>query len=301
MTTSVNTNQAALIALQNLNTTSSSLSQIQQRISTGLKVSSAKDNAAIYNIAQGQRAQVSSLDAVKDSLQRGQSVLDTAQAAGASVSDLLTQLKAKALAYSDTSNSADDKAALNQEYKSLYAQITTVTENASFDGVNLIGDSTDTTPAIGAGKVSSLANAEGSSTIDVAHQDLSAGANGAVGGIPATLDATDTAAIAAGGSTPDFSGPGGTKTTLATFGAALQKVNDALSSLGTGSKQLDNHLNFIGKLQDSLNTGIGNLVDADVAKESASLTALQTKQQLGVQALSIANSAPQVILSLFKG
>ena len=282
--TSINTNASALLALQNLNASNAKLDQTQQRISTGLKVASAKDNAAIYAIAQNQRSQVTSLDAVKDSLNRGQSVADTASAAGQSVSDLVTQLKAKALAYSDPSNSANDKAAYNQEYMSLYAQIASVTSNASFDGVNLIDGST--------GAVAALANANGSATVSIAHQNLTTGTGGALVGLPADLSA------ATFGTTGT---PSPTTTTLALFDTGLQNVNNALATLGTGSKQLDNHLTFIGKLQDSLNTGIGNLVDADVAKESANLTALQTKQQLGVQALSIANSAPQVILNLFKG
>ena len=281
--TSINTNASALIALQNLNASNSKLDEVQQRISTGLKVASAKDNAALYAIAQNQRSQVASLDAVKDSLNRGQSVADTASAAGQSVSDLVTQLKAKALAYSDPSNSDDDKAAYNQEYQSLYAQIASVTSNAAFDGVNLIDGST--------GSVAALANAEGSATVSIAHQDLTTGTGGALAGLPADLS----------GAPADFTTTGATTTTLALFDTGLQNVNNALATLGTGSKQLDNHLTFIGKLQDSLTTGIGNLVDADVAKESANLTALQTKQQLGVQALSIANSAPQVILNLFKG
>ena len=275
---SINTNSGALVALQTLNATNSALQTTQNRISTGLKVASSKDNAAIYAIAQNQRSQVSSLDAVKDSLNRGQSVADTASAAGQSVSDLVTQLKAKALAYSDTSNSTDDKAAIAQEYASLYSQIGSITSNASFDGVNLIDG--------GTGSVSSLANASGSATIDIAHQDLTA--TGATADIPATLTAAG------------FTDAATTQATLATFDTDLQNVNNALSALGTGSKQLDNHLTFVGKLQDSLTTGIGNLVDADVAKESANLTALQTKQQLGIQALSIANSSSSTLLSLFR-
>ena len=280
--TSINTNTAALIALQNLNATTAQLTETQNRVSSGLKVASAKDNAALYAIAQNQRSDVTALDAVKDSLNRGQSVADTASAAGQAVSDLVTQLKAKALAYSDSSNSAADKAAYNQEYKALYAQIATTTSNAAFDGVNLIDSST--------GAVSALANDQGSATIGIAHQNLTPGAGGALAGLPADLSAAPA----------DFSTPTASATTLALFDTGLQNVNNALATLGTGSKQLANHLTFVGTLQDSLTTGIGNLVDADVAKESANLTALQTKQQLGAQALSIANTAPQIILSLFK-
>ena len=278
---SINTNGGALVALQTLNATNAALQSTQNRISTGLKVSSAKDNAAIYAIAQNQRSQVSSLDAVKDSLNRGQSVADTASAAGQSVSDLVTQLKAKALAYSDTSNSTNDKAAIAQEYASLYSQIGTITSNASFDGVNLIDGST--------GSVAALANASGSASISIAHQNLTTATGGATADIPATLTAAG------------FTDAATTTATLAKFDTDLQNVNNSLSALGTGSKQLDSHLTFVGKLQDSLTTGIGNLVDADVAKESANLTALQTKQQLGIQALSIANSSSSTLLSLFRG
>ena len=122
---SVNTNSGAYIALESLNATNAQLTVTQNRVSSGLKVASAKDNAALYAIAQNERSQVTALDSVKDSLNRGQSVADTASAAGQAVSDLVTQLKAKALAYSDTSNSTADQAAYAQEYASLYAQIAT--------------------------------------------------------------------------------------------------------------------------------------------------------------------------------
>ena len=272
---SINTNSGAYIALESLNATNAALTTTQNRVSSGLKVASAKDNAALFAIAQNERSQVTALDSVTDSLNRGQSVADTASAAGQSISDLVTQLKAKALAYSDTSNSTADQAAYAQEYASLYAQIATTTSNAGFDGVNLIDGST--------GAVSALSNAAGTNPIAIAHQNLTTGTGGALAGIPATLT-------------------GGTVSTaqLASFDTALSSVNSSLSVLGTGSKQLANHLTFISTLQDNLNTGIGNLVDADVAKESANLTALQTKQQLGIQALSIANSSSSTLLSLFR-
>ena len=138
MTFSVNTNVGALVALQNLNATSKDLQTVQGRINTGLKVASAKDNGAIWAIAQSQRAQSASLDAVKDSLQRGQSIADVALAAGGTVSDLLIQMKAKALAASDTSLDTASRNALNEDFKSLRDQITTVVTNADFNGSNLI-------------------------------------------------------------------------------------------------------------------------------------------------------------------
>jgi len=275
---SVNTNVGALIALQNLATTQGDLQQAQNRISTGLKVSSAKDNGAIWAIAQSQRAQSSSLDAVKDSLQRGQSITDVALAAGSSISDLLVQMKAKALAASDTSLDTASRSALNSDFTSLRDQITTIVNNADFNGTNLI--------KTGAANLTSLANADGTSVITVVAQDLSLGAANVT--------------VAASGANSSI----GTVTTatamIATVKTSIDNVSAALAKLGTGSKSLGGQLTFVGKLQDTLTAGVGNLVDADLAKESARLQALQTKQQLGIQALSIANSSSNSLLGLFR-
>jgi flagellin len=272
---SVNTNVGAMVALQNLNRTSSSLMETQNRISTGLKVNSAKDNGSAYAIAQTQRAQVSSLDAVKDSLSRGVSVVDVSMSAGSAVSDMLTQLKEKALAASDTSLDTTSRTALKNDFESIRDQIKKTVDNASFNGINLInGDN---------GSISALANSGGTSTITVAGQDMS------VGGSIVTLSsgATFATASAAGA-------------LLATIDSSISNVSASLAKLGTSSKALENHSTFVGKLQDSITQGIGNLVDADMAKESAKLQALQTKQQLGVQALSIANQSTGTVLSLFR-
>ena len=272
---SVNTNVGAMVALQNLNSTSTELGQVQERINTGLKVGSVKDNASVWAIAQNQRAQSMSLDAVKDSLSRGQSSLDVAIAAGTSISDLLSQMKSKALAASDSGLDQASRDALNEDFKSFRDQITTIVNNAEFNGTNLIKNGGDT--------IYALANADASSKLTVAAQDLS------LGGGNVDVTATDTI---------------GTVTTASTMIGTLQtsidQVSAALAKLGTGSKALDRHLNFIGQLKDSIDAGVGNLVDADLAKESARLQALQTKQQLGVQALSIANSSSSMVLGLFR-
>ncbi|ESQ76450.1 flagellin [Asticcacaulis sp. AC402] len=272
---SINTNVGAMVALQNLNRTSSELASTQSRISTGLKVASAKDDGAAYAIAQSQRATVSSLDAVKDSLSRGVSVVDVSMSAGESVSDMLTQLKEKALAASDTSLDTTSRDALKADFDSIRDQITKTLSNSTFNGVNLVdGTNTD---------IAALANADGSSTITVAGEDLS------LGGTVVTLasdDSFDTATSA--------------NALLSTLDDSISNVSAALARLGTSSKALDNHMTFVGKLQDSITSGIGNLVDADLAKESAKLQALQTKQQLGVQALSIANQSTSTVLSLFR-
>ena len=272
---SVNTNVGAMIALQNLNATNMELSQTQSRINTGKKVSSAKDNGAIWAIAQTQRGTSLSLNAVKDSLDRSRSTLDVAMAAGESVSDLLLQMKEKALAASDTTLDSTSRSALNEDFKALRDQITKAVTNADFNGTNLI--------KTGATAIAALANADGSSKITVAAEVM------ALGGTIVTVAA---------------SGSIGTSTLAAamitTVSTSITNTGAALARLGTKSKALDSHATFVGKLQDSLDAGVGNLVDADLAKESAKLQALQTKQQLGVQALSIANSSTQTLTRLFQ-
>lgn len=271
---SVNTNVGALVALQNLNQTNRELGVTQSRINTGQKVGSAKDNGAIWAIAQNQRAESSSLNAVQQSLQRGQSAAEVALSAGSAISDLLVQMKEKALAATEEGLTTASVNALSEEYKALYAQIDTIAENATFDGVNLISG-TDSK------EIKALANADASATIDVAHEDLST-TGSAIGSIMADFT---TAPVEAD---------------ITDLSNAIESVSASLSRLGTGSKALDTHLNFVSKLQDTLDAGVGNLVDADLAKESAKLQSLQTKQQLGVQALSIANQSSGTLLSLFR-
>lgn len=272
---SVNTNVGAQVALQNLQRTNAELATTQNRINTGRAIDSAKDNGAIWAIAQGQRAESASLNAVKSSLQRGQSTVDVALSAGESISDLLTQMKTLALSASDASLGTSARASLNEDFISLRDRITTVVANASFDGTNLIN--------AGTAGFKALANAKGTSTINVAQQNLS------LGGTIVTVAAAGAIATASTAATM-----------ITTVDASIKNVSTALSKLGTGSKAFENHLTFVGKLQDSLDAGVGNLVDADLAKESARLQSLQTKQQLGVQALSIANSSTSILLGLFR-
>ena len=275
---SVNTNRDAMIALQNLNVTGAELGVTQQRISTGRKVDSAKDNGSTWAIAQSMRATSTSLNAVKDSLQRGQSTLDVALAAGSSVSDLLVQMKEKALAASDTTLDTAGRSALNEDFKALRDQLAKTVANADFNGTNMI--------KTGGSTLAALANAAGTSKITVAAQSLGLGSANLTG-ITSTSSLAPTSA-------------GTAQAMIATVNTAIGKVSTALAKMGTGSKALDLHLSFIMKLQDTLDNGVGNLVDADLAKESAKLQSLQTRQQLGVQALSIANQSTSALLGLFR-
>ena len=328
MANSINTNYGANIALQNLNATNRALETTQNRINTGKAVNSAKDNGAIWSIAQNQTTQMNALDAVKQSLQRGQSTIDVAMAAGETVKDVLGQMKNLVLAASDPGVDKASLDAYEEDFKNLAKQITTTIQGANFNGVNMIAnlDATTGAPlATGTGKsLKALASADGKNTIDVsgvnfalhAPADATAGAGttanttaeAITAGAGIRLASSSFTAVRAEAKTAaDLNTTAGETSRATAWSDLMKQVDDSISyvtssltKLGTGSKSLDNQLTFTSKLQDTLETGIGNLVDADLAKESAKLTALQTKQQLGVQALSIANSSSSVLLSLFR-
>mgnify|MGYP000376568615 FL=1 len=274
MALSVNTNAGAMIALQNLNKTNMDMNEVQNRINTGLEIASAKDNGGVYAVAQRMRSQVNGYGVVGQSLDLATSVTDVALAAGEAISDILIEMKEKALAASDATLDASSRTALNEDFKALRDQIATITSNAEFNGTNLINGTVTS--------VSALANSDGSNTITISDQNFTL-----AGGI-VTVAATSS-----------FASAGDASTLVATIETSLDNLSTALAELGTASKSLEIHKNFTTKLSDALEVGIGNLVDADLAKESARLQSLQVKQQLGVQALSIANQAPQTILSFF--
>ena len=276
MTISVQTNASAIIALQNLNRTSDELQGAQNIVSTGLLINTAKDNASVWSIAQGQRADVGALTAVQSSLNRASSIADVAQTAGASISDLLNQIKQKVVAAQDPSLDAASRDAYNTDFQSLLRQVSDVVNNASFDGANILNGSLS-------GNISFLANADATSFLTLTNQDMSLGSS--------------IITISAGASIFTLTSA---QSVLNEINDSIKKVNAALGDIGAQATEIQNHTTFVAKLSDVRNQGIGNLVDADMAKESAQLQALQAQQQLGVQALSIANSAPQIVLSLFK-
>lgn len=309
---SVNTNNSALVALQNLNATNSRLDITQNRVSTGLKVSGAKDNAAVWAVAQNQRSNTSAYEAVTTSLNRATSIADVSLAAGQSISDLLIQLKQKATAAADPGGSPTSRAAYNNEFQALLRSVQSFADNARFDGKNILNgfDDDGTTPTTA--PLNFLASGENpSETISLDRQDFSLdglglelAARAAAAAIPASPGPPPVAAVPAVTARP--AGPPLLDTienateALGLIDAAIATVSAGLAELGAQAKQIENHTTFVSKLVDALEVGIGNLVDADLAKESARLQALQVQQQLGVQALSIANQAPQVLLSLFQ-
>jgi flagellin len=401
---SVNSNYGASIALQSLNNTNKELNSVQNAISTGLKVSSARDNGAVYAIAEGQRARVSSIAAVKDGIDRASSTVDVALAAGKSVGEILQKLKAKAVAAQADDLTADQRSALQTDFASLRQQIDTIANAAQFNGANLaIGNSSlnvlisdlggsvaatsDGVQTAGLAAPlsgSALITAAGDSAGDIADGDLitfaltdsvnngtftievelTAGMtiddfveavnSGSGGKISASYDDTtgkftylindanfDDLAISSDGTDGTNIGDGVATSTVSSAGSntfsvtgadfslsgsilsslastniststaaattasnaidtAITNLNNALATMGSQAAALDIQNDFLSKLSDTIEQGIGNLVDADLAKESARLQSLQIKQQLGAQALSIANQAPSLILSFFR-
>ncbi|MBS0280360.1 MAG: flagellin [Proteobacteria bacterium] len=276
MTFSVNTNAGALTALQYLSATQGALAKTQSAINSGLKVASARDNGAIYAIAQNQRGAVAGYASVINSINNGTSSIDVALSAGQSISDLLIQLKQKALSAADSSLDTASRQALNSDFTALRDQISTIVKNAVFNGFNLVDGSTT--------QITALASADGARRITTSAQNMS------LSGSIVTLTSTATISTQAKAST-----------LVATVQASLTNVNSALAKLSAGAAKFSIQSTFAQNLSDTLTIGIGHLVDANMAEESASLQSLQVKQQLGIQALSIANQAPQTILGLFQG
>jgi flagellin len=273
---SVNTNIGAMAAIQNLSATNRDLQDTQNAISTGKKVASAKDNGAIWTIANKMTSDVKAYGRVRESNERAGAILDTGIAAAESIMELLNEMKGKALAATQPGLSAPSQAALAGDFAQLRDQITNVVANASFDGANMV----NATPA----SAISLGDASGGNTITVAGVNLSlVGSTIITVSAASALDTTVNAAAA-----------------LTAVNTSITNLGTQLATWGAGAKRLDVHRDFVAKLSDALTTGIGAITDADLSKESAKLQSLQVKQQLGIQALSIANSSALSALSLFR-
>ena len=284
---SILTNASALSAVANLTATQASLAQVQNQISTGLKVSDAEDNAAYFSIATTLRTNISNLSAVSDSLNLGKSVVNTATA---SISGITTTLQSLSKLLVAGQQPGTDLTAISTQVKSLQAQLAASISTASFNGVNLLDGS------ITAGTVNFVSGVTGSGSstsvtnlaVDTSSTNLSTTASG--GALVSTAAITVTAGTTSGS----------LETDLSTVNAALASVNTASSALGAAASTIDQQVTFTSSLSDSLTTGVGSLVDADLNEASTRLAALQTQQQLGVQSLSVANQNSQILLKLFQ-
>jgi flagellin len=382
MSFSVNTNNNALAALQTLNLTQQAMTKTQGRVSSGLKVAGAADDASTFAIAQGQRGDIAGFQSISNSLALSAATVNVALQGAQTISDTLNQLKAKIVSAQDPTQ---DHNAIQNDVTSLIAQIDGTAQAAQFNGVNLISSTatnltvlsslnrsgatvTAATLTVSAQKLDSatlvisglnIANQGGQlavgTVIAANHDTLAVTAAGAtttfefVSSMTQTLTTASNVAVLIGGTigatvanlntalsqegfNPSFNASGNVNftsaagdvtavafaggatkfvgstvgsasvaaTAITTVENAINAVKSALSRLGTSANQISTQSNFVKSLTDSLTTGVGQLVDADLAAESANLQSLQTKQQLGIQALSIANQGPGAVLSLFR-
>lgn len=278
---SINTNNGAMVALQTLKSINSNLTDTQNAISTGKDVATAKDNASVWAISKVMESDVSGLDAVSDSLAVGQSAVAVASAGAELIVETIKEMQALAIsAQSESANFTQ----IDAEMTAKKEQLDSIVAGSQFNGVNLLNTDTDGNGATGLAVVGSINRIGGgaatATTIDVATADLQATVTDIT--LTGTADTADAA------------------TTYTELETMLTAAITGAAALGTSAKRLDDQSNFVSKLSDSLTSGIGSLVDTDMEAASAKLQALQTQQQLGVQALSIANQAPQTILSLFR-
>ncbi len=280
---SILTNSSAMVALQTLKTINKDLGKIQNEVSTGMKVSNAKENAASWAIAQTMRSDIGGLEAVADKLSMSSAIVGTARSAAETISDMLTEAQNKIVAGGDLSTT-DARDKLVTDLNALGDQITDIINSAAMTGINLLNTDNTGGIAVTASLTRDAAGAIGTETIDITGIDLAAVGSYLSGLTEASFD--------------DETKIGAVLTVL--VDTHMADVNTAAATFGSVQKQIEIQSTFVGKFIDSLELGVSSLVDADMEAASARLTALQTQQQLGTQALSIANQAPQAILSLFQ-
>lgn len=272
---SINTNASSLLGVQSFSSNASALDKSRNEISSGLKVNGPADNAAILSISQILESDIGGLNSVKASLDNAIASSDVALAASTEVSDLLIQLKEKAVQASDPGLDDSSRLALNDDFVALRDQITDIVNNAEFNGQNALKSGGD--------NITALVGADGDGSVTIAAQDLSLG--GANISVSASQQITTQADAQAA---------------VAAIEDSIQNVGDAISSIGSGSTQLIETKEFTELLQAKTQEGLGNLIDTDLAAASAGFAANQIREALSVESLSISNQQPAVLLSLFQ-
>jgi flagellin len=272
---SVNTNRQAVFALQSLNQTNSELSGVQNRVSTGYRVADAKDDGGAFAVAQAVRSDVAGVTAVGEQLGGVKGVLQTTFAALSQVSDTMKQVRATLTRLADGAINGDQRAQYNTQYTLLRNQISDFIDDATYNGRTLLSTVGPT-----GGNITGIRN-EGGGTFTVNAVD---GATLKLAAAPPATAVLAQGMIASGGA----------------FDVIDGLISTALNQFGASMQYVENQITYNSKKVDAMNDGLGALVDADLAKESSKLQALQTRQQLGIQTLGIANQGPQVLLSLFR-
>lgn len=278
---SILTNNSAMVALQTLKGINSNLAKTQDEISTGKKVANAQDNAAVWAISKVMEYDQSSFKTLQSNLNMAESVVTTARKGGENVQSLLNEMKNLA---AQAGSDGNDYATINAQIVAKKAQITSIVNASQMNGANLL----KTNPVPGQTDFSVLAS-----------MDRTAG-NAVTSKVSITVASVDFEANIVGATVTTIADRASALTAVGEIEALFTLAKDGVAKLGTAAKRINDQSNFVANLANSLKAGVGALVDADMEEASARLQALQTQQQLGVQALSIANQAPQTILSLFK-
>ena len=298
---SVNTNIGAQVALQSLNLTSTQLQVTQKRISTGYRVADAIDDGGAFAVAQNVRADVGALTTVNQQLGNAKGLVGTTVGSLTSLSNTLTTAKGLLVQISDQSISDNQRNQYIGNYIALVKQVANTVDESAYNGQTLVGAASGAV----AGTARNVVSSETGATIGLAAEDNSGLANTLATLIGTTFArttagvdtiATPTAAVAQTAASTALTATSG----ATAFVTAQTALNNQLNAAGADSKFLDATIVSNSSKIDSLNAGLGALVDADLSKESANLQALQIRQQLGTQSLSLANQAPQSLLSLFK-
>lgn len=269
---SINTNSAAIVALQSLNRTNTQLQSTQNRVSTGFRIDNAREDGAGFAIAQGLRGNIKGYEAIREQLSKAKGTMTVANEAARSISDALGDVRAVLTKLADDNTTGDQRDQYIADYDILIADITRYIDNALFGGINLLDSTTD---------VEVISNLDGDPLTLRAH-DIP---TGVTANLTTVTDAASARALIA----------------ATTGGLALAEsaIGTAMGLLGADARTLEKHDTYVSLLVDATTEGLGAIVDADLAKESAKLQALQIRQQLGTQTLSIANQSPNVLLSLF--
>ena len=279
---SVNTNIGAMIALQSLNMTNTQLGAVQKQVSTGFRVADATDDGAAYAIAQNVRSTVGALTSANQQLGGVQGLLSTTQSGLNNITTTMHSMRDVLVKLSDGNVQGNDRTNYEQQYKSLLANVQTFVQDASYNGKTLIGDLTGSNGTFG--RVAVARNEVGSSYGITTYSGSAL--YGSIAFTSTSLNGASTVAALI--------------TASGTFINQLNAVGQALNTVGSETNYVRNQISYNSDKVSSLNSGLGALVDANLAQESAQLQSLQIRQQLGTQALSLANQAPQTLLSLFK-
>jgi flagellin len=282
---SVNTNIGAMVALQSLESTQTNLTVTEKQISTGFRVADSTDDGAAYAIAQGIRSSVGALTSANQQLGNATGLLTTTQSGLNNISNMMASMRDVLVKLSDSSVSGQSRTDYITQYTSMLSNVKTFVQDADYNSKTLIGNISGGALTTSHWSNIAIARNDSGSTYGVAKINGSTMYHAISFGTTTLASATSVAALI---------------TANGTFLTEQNFISTALNTIGSAINYVANQTTYNTTKINSLNSGLGSLIDADLAKESAQLTALQIRQQLGAQALSLANQAPQTLLSLFK-